>query len=84
MGASSLEMCYVAAGFIDMYWEVGLYPRDLAAGWAIVTEAGGVVTDPAGGKFDPKSGRVLATGSASLHREMLRILEPVAGEIGGI
>ena len=84
LGTSSLEMCYIAAGFIDVYWEVGLYPWDLAAGWAIVTEAGGMVTDPAGGEFDLRSGRVLATGCTSLHHEMLRILEPIVGELDGI
>lgn len=84
LGASSLEMCYVAAGLIDVYWEVGLYPWDLAAGWAMVEEAGGTVSDLDGDEFDPVSGRVLAAGCRSLHREILRILRSLSREIKGV
>ncbi|MGY4707489.1 inositol monophosphatase family protein [Candidatus Bipolaricaulota sp. J31] len=75
LGAASLEMCYVAAGFIDIYWEVGLYPWDLAAGWLIVEEAGGVVKDVGGGKFELYSGRVVAGKSRALVDETVQTLE---------
>jgi len=84
LGSSSLEMCYVAAGLIDVYWEVGLYPWDVAAGWAVVEEVGGTVSDLDGNEFDPVSGRVLAAGCRSLHREMLRILGSLSREIKGV
>lgn len=73
LGAASLEMCYVAAGFIDIYWEVGLHPWDLAAGWLVVEEAGGAVGDE-DGRFDLYSGRVVAGGSRSLVDEVVRTL----------
>jgi len=81
LGACSLEMCYVAAGFIDVYWEIGLSPWDVAAGWVIINESGGVVTDLDGSDFDPFSGRVLASRSAALHREAVRVLSRLLGDI---
>lgn len=78
LGACSLEMCYVAAGFVDVYWEIGLCPWDLAAGWVIVKEAGGVVTDVDGSAFNLLSGRVLAASNKVLHRKIVHILEPLA------
>jgi len=74
LGAASLEMRYIAAGFVDVYREVGLYPWDLAAGWAIAREAGAVVTDLDGRSFNIQTGRVLAVGCPSLHRAMKRVL----------
>jgi myo-inositol-1(or 4)-monophosphatase len=44
-GAASIDLCYVAAGRFDGYWETGLAPWDMAAGILIVREAGGLVTD---------------------------------------
>jgi myo-inositol-1(or 4)-monophosphatase len=42
-GAAAIDLCYVAAGRLDAYYEFGLYPWDFAAGSLIVTEAGGRV-----------------------------------------
>lgn len=77
LGACSLEMCYVAAGFIDMYWELGLYPWDLAAGSLIVSEAGGTVTDLDGSSFNLSTGRVLATANDLLHSSAVSILKNI-------
>lgn len=44
-GAASLDLCYVAAGRVDGYWETGLSPWDMAAGIIMVREAGGFVSD---------------------------------------
>ena len=52
IGAASTDLCAVAAGFVDAYWETGLKPWDMAAGSLIVTEAGGVVENLNGGKGD--------------------------------
>jgi myo-inositol-1(or 4)-monophosphatase len=49
LGSAALDLCFVAAGRFDGYWEVGLNPFDIAAGALLVLEAGGRVTDAAGG-----------------------------------
>lgn len=50
-GGACLDMCYVAAGRVDGYWERGPHIWDIAAGWIIATEAGCVVTDYDGNEF---------------------------------
>ena len=49
-GAAALDMCYVACGRLDGFWELTLNPWDVAAGWLIIQEAGGTVT---GGQGEP-------------------------------
>lgn len=68
-GAATLDLCHVAAGRLDGYWELGLKPWDIAAGTLIVQEAGGRVTALDGSplKLDGKS--MLATNSL-IHKEM--------------
>ncbi|MCM1109927.1 MAG: inositol monophosphatase [Clostridium sp.] len=44
LGAASVDLCYVAAGFLDAYWEMNLHDWDIAAGALIVEEAGGIVS----------------------------------------
>ena len=48
MGSAALDLCYVAAGRLDGFWENGLSPWDIAAGVLIIREAGGFITDTAG------------------------------------
>ena len=55
-GSAALDLCYVAAGRFDGFWELQLHPWDVAAGFLIVEEAGGRVSDRAGGP-PPRSGR---------------------------
>jgi len=45
LGSAALDLCYVACGRLDGYWEVGIKPYDFAAGALVVREAGGIVTD---------------------------------------
>ena len=52
MGAAALDLAYVAAGRFDGFWEFGLSPWDIAAGLLLVREAGGFVSDLAGGHDD--------------------------------
>lgn len=52
MGSAALDLCYVASGRIDGYWEPLLKPWDTAAGSLIVQEAGGIVTKYNGGDYD--------------------------------
>lgn len=72
-GSAALDLAYVAAGRYDGYWENGLNPWDVAAGIVIVREAGGFVTDLAGGKGMLRGAGILAANSA-LHPELLRLL----------
>lgn len=60
-GAASIDLAYVACGRLDGYWERGLSPWDIAAGIALVREAGGQVTAYDGSPLDVMSGRLLAT-----------------------
>ncbi|MDD9991946.1 MAG: inositol monophosphatase family protein [Rhodospirillales bacterium] len=60
-GSAALDLAYVAAGRIDGFWGYALAPWDLAAGVAIVREAGGIVTDVTGGPDAMASGDVLVT-----------------------
>jgi myo-inositol-1(or 4)-monophosphatase len=70
LGAASLDLCMVAAGWLDGYWERRLQPWDIAAGVVLVEEAGGRVTDPAGGPLDVRSGAVVAS-NGGIHQAML-------------
>ena len=60
-GSAALDLCYVACGRYDGFWEFNLNPWDTAAGVLIAEEAGGSVTDFAGGPFDIASREVFAT-----------------------
>jgi myo-inositol-1(or 4)-monophosphatase len=73
-GAATIDFCYLAAGRLDGYWELGLRPWDMAAGSLIVTEAGGKVTALDGNplKLDGKSS--LATNKL-LHPQMLKFFK---------
>ncbi len=73
-GSATLNICYVACGRFDGFWEMKLKPWDLAAGSLIVKEAGGRVTDFDGKKFDHYSGRIVAS-NGRIHREMLEVLK---------
>ena len=72
-GAAALDLCYVAAGRTDGYWEFSLKPWDCAAGALLVTKAGGKVTTIGGRGYSPYIPSVLAT-NGHIHHEMLEIL----------
>jgi len=72
-GSAALDLCYVACGRFDGYWEHKLSPWDVAAGALIVTEAGGRVTDTQGGGAYRSGSRVLASNGA-IHAAMLELL----------
>lgn len=75
-GSASLDLAYVACGRLDGYWERGLAPWDIAAGIAILREAGGKVTAYDGGPLVVTSGRLLAT-NGNLHPAMVEVLAQV-------
>lgn len=72
-GSACLDLCYVAEGRLDGFWEFGLAPWDVAAGALLVEEAGGTVTDLSLGPLDLRAPRPLAT-NGRLHREMGAVL----------
>jgi myo-inositol-1(or 4)-monophosphatase len=76
LGSASLDLCMVARGWIDGYWERKLKAWDVAAGALIVAEAGGTVTDTRGGPYDPHAGEVVATNGA-IHQGLIAELEQV-------
>jgi len=77
-GSAALDFAYVAAGRLDGFWELGLMPWDFAAGALLVTEAGGMVTDLAGGERYFDTCNVVA-GGAKVQRAMLQRLRPFLG-----
>lgn len=76
LGSAALDLCAVAAGWFDGYWELRLQPWDVAAGALIVREAGGTVTNTRGGTFDPHAGEVVATNGA-IHEGLIAELARV-------
>ncbi len=73
LGSAAIDLCYVAAGRFDGFWEVSLNPWDMAAGVLLVREAGGVVTNFEGGEWRLKGREVLAT-NGRIHDAMAEIL----------
>jgi myo-inositol-1(or 4)-monophosphatase len=69
-GAAALDLCYVAAGRADGFWERPLQPWDMAAGALLVREAGGRVTSFRGGPPDIYSAEIVATNGA-IHDDLL-------------
>lgn len=65
MGSAALDLCYVAAGRLDAFWELHLAPHDVAGGALLVLEAGGVVSDLEGGGDWLRGGQIVA-GPAAL------------------
>ena len=77
-GAACLDFAYTACGRADGFWEFGLCPWDIAAGALLVEEAGGIVTDFAGGTGYLTSGRVIA-GAPAVHAALLKIIRESFG-----
>lgn len=72
-GSAALDLCYVASGRIDGFWELKLKPWDVAAGALIVAEAGGKVTDFSGNPLSIFADEALASNGL-VHREMTQII----------
>lgn len=73
LGSAAIDLCWVAAGRFDGFYEHKLEPWDSAAGYLIVEEAGGKVTDLEGNKFSIYQHKVLAT-NGKIHDEMLAVI----------
>lgn len=70
LGSAAIDLCYVAAGRLDGFWERFLSPWDIAAGALMVEEAGGRVTDFTGGPFNARDREVVASNGL-IHEDML-------------
>ena len=73
LGSAAIDICWVAAGRMDGFWEASLKPWDTRAAALILEEAGGKVTGMDGGTWNPDGGHILATNGL-IHDEMLRFI----------
>ncbi|MBI3249599.1 MAG: inositol monophosphatase [Deltaproteobacteria bacterium] len=78
-GSAALDLCYVACGRADAFWEWRLHPWDTAAGSLIVEEAGGQMSDFLGDRFDIHGEQTLASNRL-VHAEMVDVLRPLIDE----
>ncbi|KAG6527542.1 hypothetical protein ZIOFF_009653 [Zingiber officinale] len=80
LGAASVDMCHVALGIVEAYWEYRLKPWDMAAGVLMVEEAGGAVTRMDGGKFTVFDRSVLVSNGV-VHEQLLERIGPATEEL---
>ncbi len=73
LGSAAIDLCYVAAGRLDGFWEAKLNPWDVSAGALLVEEAGGRVTTMDGGPFDSRAGEIIASNGA-IHQQMVETI----------
>ena len=74
LGAASLDLCFVAMGRFDGFYEYGLKPWDVCAGEIIVTESRGIVTDWDKNNEVPKNASRILASNGYIHNEMSKIL----------
>src|SRR5699024_915411 len=74
-GSAALDLAWVAAGRLDGFWEFGLSSWDIAAGTLLIREAGGLVSDLAGGSNYLDSGNIVAA-NPKLFKAMLQSFQP--------
>ncbi len=82
-GAAALDLCSVAAGRFEGFWELKLNPWDKAAGSLLVTEAGGRVTDLSGGPFSLHRDEIFASNGL-IHDSMLDVFSEILEENGKV
>jgi len=78
-GSAALDLCSVAAGRFDGFWELKLNPWDKAAGSLLVTEAGGRVSDLAGGSFRLLGDEIFASNGL-IHDQMCQVFAEIIGQ----
>ncbi|MBS2037627.1 inositol monophosphatase [bacterium] len=79
-GSAALNLCYVACGRLDGYFQLNLHAWDVAAGALLVEEAGGTMTSYSGGRFS-LDGRQLLASNTHLHAEMVGRIAPFLGRL---
>ncbi len=80
-GAAALDLCYVAAGWYDGFFETGLSPWDVAAGSLMITEAGGLIGNFTG-EADYLYQREVVAGSPKIYGQLVQLLAPYTRVIG--
>ena len=73
LGSAAIDLCYVARGVFDGFWELFLHPWDICAGILIVEEAGGLITDFDGEAIDIYAKRILASNKV-IHSKLMDII----------
>ncbi len=73
-GAAAIDLCYLAEGRFDAFWELFLNPWDFAAGWVIVEEAGGVVGRVEGGALGLTSGTIIGANSPAMKEALHELI----------
>jgi len=81
-GAAALDLCYVAAGYYDGFFETGLQPWDAAAGSLMITEAGGLIGNFTG-ESDFLYQREVVAGNPKVYGQLVQILSPYSRVISG-
>ena len=76
-GSAALDLCYVAAGRVDGFWEIGLNVWDVAAGALMIREAGGRISDYRGTDKYLENGDVVA-GNPKIYAALSKLLAPYA------
>ncbi|XP_060901539.1 inositol monophosphatase 1 [Labrus mixtus] len=74
-GTAAINMCLVASGCVEAYYEIGIHVWDIAAGSLIVSEAGGVLMDVEGGEMDLMSRRIVAANSRSVAERIVKEID---------
>ena len=72
LGAAAVDMAFVAAGRLDAFYEAELQPWDVAAGWLLVEEAGGRVSDTLGNPY--RFGEVITASNGLVHQDLCNLL----------
>ena len=80
-GSAALDLAYVAAGYYDAFWEIGLNPWDVAAGSLLIVEAGGLVGDLAGESGYLHGGQIVAA-NPRIFAQMVKVLAPFQTSLG--
>jgi myo-inositol-1(or 4)-monophosphatase len=73
LGSAAIDLCYVASGVFDGFWEINLKPWDIAAGKLLVEEAGGLTSDFNNNPINIYDKQILATNKL-IHNDMLKVL----------
>ncbi|MCX7832896.1 MAG: inositol monophosphatase [Ignavibacteria bacterium] len=76
IGSAALDLCWTACGRFDGFWEYNLNPWDTAAGYLILKEAGGKITDFKGNEYSIYHQEILATNGL-IHKQMLKVINKV-------
>jgi len=74
LGSAALDLCYVAEGKYEGFYEINLKPWDVSAGMLIVKEAGGLVSNGAGKEFDMFNDKCIVASNGLIHKELIQFL----------